>query len=188
VDAGELDAALKVADRALRPYVDADWSVPAGSLVWSCRRTAAHVAHDLLAYAGQVAGRADGGYLPMDLRVRDEATPARVLDVVAACGALLGRAVAAAPAADRGWHWGPVDPGGFAALGVNEVLVHAYDIGVGLKTGWRPPAELAAAVLARLFPEAPGGDPVDALLWCTGRIALPGRPRRTGWILKAAVN
>ena len=27
----------------------------AGSLDWSCWRTAAHVAHDLLAYAGQVA-------------------------------------------------------------------------------------------------------------------------------------
>jgi hypothetical protein len=43
-------------------------------------------------------------------------------------------------------------------------------------------------VPARLFPDAPDGDPAAALLWCTGRIALPDRPRRTGWTLKAAVN
>jgi hypothetical protein len=47
---------------------------------------------------------------------------------------------------------------------------------------------VSAGVLARLFPDAPGGDPVAVLLWCTGRIALPDRPRRTRWILRASVN
>jgi uncharacterized protein (TIGR03083 family) len=184
----DLDRALAEVLQTLRPYAGADWSVRAGSLEWSCRDTAVHIAHDLLAYAGQVAGRPSDAYLPIDLTVRGDATPAQILDVIEACATLLIRAIAGAGPDDRAWHWGAADTGGFAALGMNELLVHAYDIGRGLGTGWRPPADLAAHVLARLFPDAPAGDPVDGLLWCTGRITLPGRPRRTGWVLKAAVN
>jgi hypothetical protein len=73
-------------------------------------------------------------------------------------------------------------------LGVNEVLVHSYDITRGLEVDWRPPESLCSAVLGRLFPDAPAGDPVAVLLWCTGRIEFNGRPRRTSWKLKAALN
>jgi hypothetical protein len=90
----------------LSRHADQDWGRPAGGLAWSCRETAVHIGHDLLAYAGQVAGRASGGYLPLDLTVRDEASNAQVLDVVRACGMLLIRAVEGAAEADRGWHWG----------------------------------------------------------------------------------
>src|SRR3954452_22838928 len=41
----------------LTPNDEIDWLVPAGSLEWSCWKTAAHVAHDLASYAQQVAGR-----------------------------------------------------------------------------------------------------------------------------------
>jgi hypothetical protein len=52
----------------------------------------------------------------------------------------------------------------------------------------KPPANLAAPVVARLFPDAPAGDPGDVLLWCTGRIALPDHPRRTEeWKAQVAV-
>lgn len=54
----------------LTPQEGADWHARAGSLEWSCWATAAHVAHDLLAYAGQVAARATDGYLPFDLVTR----------------------------------------------------------------------------------------------------------------------
>ena len=79
-------------------------------------------------------------------------------------------------------------PSGFAALGVNETLVHTYDITQGLGISWLPPESLCAAVLARLFPDAPEGDPVQVLLWSTGRAELDDRPRVTSWILKAAVD
>jgi hypothetical protein len=183
VPAVDLERTLAVVTAELRAHLDLDWAAPAGTLSWSRRDTAVHIAHDLLAYAGQVAARPDGAYLPMDLTVRDSAGPAEIVTVVDAAGTLLIRAVAAAAPGDRGWHWGPADPSGFAALGMNELLNHAYDI-----TGRRPPPDLAAAVLARLFPDAPDGDPADVLLWCTGRIALPGRERRTGWVVTAAVN
>ena len=172
---------------ALSPLTSLDWEARAGSLSWSCRETAVHIAHDLLAYAGQVAGGPTEAYLPFDLTVRAEASNAEVLDVVMACAGLLGGAIAAADPAASAWHWGPVDPGGFAALGVNELLIHAYDITAGLGVQWRAPGTLCTGVLERLFPGAPAGDPFAVLLWCTGRAPLGERPRQTSWVLRAAL-
>ena len=51
--------------------------------------------------------------------------------MVVACGRLLSSALAAAGPDARAWHWGATDPSGFAALGVNETLLHTYDIATG---------------------------------------------------------
>jgi hypothetical protein len=184
----EVEQAVAEMRRVLGPQVARDWRVPAGSLEWSCWETAVHVAHDLVSYAGQVAGGPTSAYLPFDLTVPAGTPPQDVLAVVAACGGMLSSTIAAADPQARGWHWGPTDPAGFAALGVNEILVHCYDITQGLAVDWLPPEPLCTAVLNRLFPEAPAGDPIRALLWCTGRIALDDRPRRTSWKLKAALD
>ncbi|WP_431975414.1 maleylpyruvate isomerase N-terminal domain-containing protein [Micromonospora haikouensis] len=181
-------AAIGEMGRVLGPHADADWTVPAGTLEWSCWTTAAHVAHDLLAYAGQVAGRPADDYLPFDLRVSPTATPARVLTVVAACGGLLATAVDAADPGVRAWHFGPCDPAGFAAMGVAETLLHTHDITRGLRVDWQPPAAPAAAVLTRLFPDAPPGPPAEVLLWMTGRTEFDGRPRRASWTWRAALT
>ncbi|MFF5180249.1 maleylpyruvate isomerase N-terminal domain-containing protein [Micromonospora sp. NPDC000316] len=182
---------LRAADemtRVLHPQRERDWSVPAGTLTWSCWTTAAHIAHDLLAYAGQVTGRPQDAYLPYDLRVSPTASPAQVLTVVRACAGLLAAAVDTAGPDVRAWHFGLCDPAGFAAMGVAETLLHTYDITAGLDVPWRPPQELSALVLQRLFPDAPGGDAPDVLLWMTGRGELPGRERRTSWGWRAAVH
>ncbi len=188
MDSRDVEQAVAEMVRVLTPYESRDWQVPAGSLEWSCWTTAAHVAHDLLAYAGQVAAQPGRAYLPFDVIIRPDATPRDVLQVVDASGRLLSGALAAAGPDTRAWHWGPTDPGGFAALGVNETLVHTYDITQGLGVGWLPPAPLCAAVLARLFPDAPEGDPVQVLLWSTGRGELEGRPPVTSWVMKAALD
>ncbi|MBG0562425.1 maleylpyruvate isomerase N-terminal domain-containing protein [Actinoplanes aureus] len=188
MNADHVEAAKTAMLAALTPAAEADWGVAAGTLEWSCRETAAHIAHDLLAYATQLTARADDAYLPLDLTVRPEATPPQILQIAAASADLLGVALRAAGPDARAWHWGPTDPSGFAALGVNEILLHTYDIANGLHLAWQPPPPLCAAVLTRLFPNAPGGDPVHALLWCTGRISLPDRPRLTSWTLRAAVD
>jgi hypothetical protein len=187
---GSQDVEQAVAEmvRVLTPYESADWRSRAGTLDWSCWTTAAHVAHDLLAYAGQLAARPDDAYLPFDLKVRDDASPRDLLRIVTASGRLLSNALAASGPSARAWHWGPTDPSGFAALGVNETLMHTFDITAGLGISWHPPAALCKAVPARLFPGAPGVDPVRGLLWSTGRADLPGRPRPTSWILKAAIE
>ncbi|TDC65827.1 hypothetical protein E1258_04575 [Micromonospora sp. KC207] len=183
----EVRVAVDEMIRVLGSHVGGDWTVAAGTLEWSCWTTVAHVAHDLLAYAGQLAGRPADGYLPFDLVVSPAASPAEALAVAAACGNLLAVALDAADPALRAWHFGPCDPTGFAAMGVAETLLHTYDITRGLGVDWQLPARLATVVLARLFPDAPPGPPAEVLLWMTGRAAIAGRPRRGSWTWQAAL-
>ncbi len=181
-------AAVTETSRILQPAAQRDWTVPAGSLTWSCWQTAAHIAHDLLAYATQVAGLPQTAYLPLDLRVREDASPTDLLRIVGACGGLLQSAVATADPKSRAWHWGPCDPAGFAAMGVAEILLHTYDIAQGLGISWMPPEAMCAPVLKRLFPNAPKGPATDVLLWATGRDELPGHARVTSWVWRAALE
>ena len=61
-------------------------------------------------------------------------------------------------------------------------LVHTDDAARGLGVPFVPPQEQVEATLERLFPWAPAGvEPWPALLWCNGRVALPGHPRQHRW-------
>lgn len=186
VGGGGVEAAVAEMVVALTPHITADWSVRAGALEWSCWSTATHVAHDLLAYAGQVVAGATDGYLPYDLVTERGASPRRVLTIVEACGRLLGNAVDNAPGGPVAWHWGMSDAAGFAAMGMAEVLLHTYDIAQGLGVAWLPPDSLAQLVVARLLPDVPAGGPAEMLLWATGRGDLDGHPRVTDWVWRAA--
>ncbi|MFF3113244.1 hypothetical protein ACFVSN_29105 [Kitasatospora sp. NPDC057904] len=174
--------------RVLGPHTADNWAVSADSLDWTCRETAVHVAHDLLAYAGQVAACPADAYLPFDLTVPPDTSPREVLQVVTACAGLLSSALVTADPQVRAWHWGACDPAGFASMGVAEILLHTYDITQGLGVPWLPPQPLCEGVLRRLFPDAPPGAPIEVLLWCTGRGELDGRPRRTSWTWQAATS
>jgi hypothetical protein len=188
MDGSDVRRAAAATVDVLAPHTERDWrGVGAGTLSWSCWTTAAHIAHDLFAYAGQVAGQPADAYLPFDLSIHDRTTPDQLLAVVCAASSILASTVDTADPGARAWHWGPCDPGGFAAMGVAETLLHTGDITRGLAVDWSPPPDLCAAVLARLFPNAPAGEPVAALLWCTGRGDLPGRNRLTHWVWKAAL-
>jgi hypothetical protein len=165
------------------------WSAQAGVVEWTCLSTAEHIAHDLTAYATQLAARAQDRYLPLDLVIRPETDPRTVLHITASCARLLCLELDTAAPDATAWHWGPTDRTGFAAMAVNEILMHTWDIAQGLRLPWTPPADLAARVLSRLFPavpSVPGQDAGRTLLWATGRIALPGHPRRESWVVKAA--
>jgi uncharacterized protein (TIGR03083 family) len=185
VSGQHVEAAVAEMVTVLLPHADADWSMPAGSLEWTCLATASHVAHDLAAYAGQVAGRATAGYLPFDLQVRQDATPREVLEVVSACGRLLAASVANTEAGAVAWHWGMSDAAGFAAMGVAETLVHTYDITQGLGVRWRPPDALCELVVDRLLADPPGEPAWEELLWATGRSPLTGRRSVDGWVWRA---
>lgn len=106
MDSRDVDQAVAEMLRVLTPYESRDWQCRAGSLDWSCWTTAAHVAHDLLAYAGQVAAQPGSAYLPFDLVIHTDAPPRDVLQVVIACGRLLSSALAAVGPDARAWHWG----------------------------------------------------------------------------------
>ena len=181
----DLRAAARVSVAALAGYTDLDWQqVPAAELEWSCRQTALHMVDCLYFYAMQVVYGQPDEYLCTELALDDSASPPRLLAALLAHAELLHRIARSADADLRAHHnYGVSDAAGFAAMGVVETLIHTFDVVRGLNPAdqWRPPTELAAPVIARLFPHAPSGDPADVLLYCCGRSALGELPRQTLW-------
>ncbi|WP_371656485.1 MULTISPECIES: DinB family protein [unclassified Streptomyces] len=175
----------------------AQWHDRAGGLEWTRWETLEHLADDLLTYALRFglaqpiavprvplrisSDRPDG---PANVIFGDrEAGPRGLLTVVEACGGLLAAIVDTADATTLAPHvFGASDPEGFAAMGIVETLVHTHDIAQSLSRFSEPPQDLSERVLARLFPDVSVIDtPWSTLLWATGRIETPGRPRRTNW-------
>lgn len=169
----------------LRTAAGRDWSVKAGRLDWSCRRTAEHIASALVAYAGQLAGRPTDRYVPFDITFEECEGAEDVLEVIETTAALLAAAIRATPPEVRAFHPYPfrsANREGFAAMGVTEVLVHTHDIAEGLGIAYEPPAALCEGVLTRIFPNVqPAPDHWRTLLWATGRGDLPGRAPVTTW-------
>ncbi|MFR9796126.1 GNAT family N-acetyltransferase [Streptomyces sp. MS06] len=188
----QVEQAVASCVAALRPAVDRDWeAVRARGLEWDCRRTAEHIAGCLLAYAGQLAGRARDAYVPFEITLGgtddglDRADNAGLLHVIETTGALLAATVRTTPREVRAFHPYPFRSAGregFAAMGVAETLLHTYDVTRGLGLPYEPPAELCEGVLAGIFPHVrPGPAAWPTLLWATGRGELPGRAPVTEW-------
>ena len=176
-------AALVAALEQRNPSPD-DLKQRAGALRWTCGATLAHICDAVLWYAGNLASRsASDADTPM---TSTKAKPGVLLSRLRSSGALLAAAVRDAPDDARGYHsWGRPDRSGFAAMGCDEVLVHGYDVSVGLNFDFVPPMEAVGGTLARLFPWAPGpdeADPWNALLWANGRRPLGDRPPETKWL------
>jgi hypothetical protein len=186
VTADDLEAAVSTTVATLRPASGRDWSVPAGALEWDCWHTAEHIGDCLLSYAGQLVAQPTTRFVRFEVTADTDAAPAEVLEFAEAGGRILAATVRTCPPQVRGWHpTGMADPEGFAAMGCVEALVHGHDIAQGLGLALDPPRQVCTRVLARLFPHAAADladlDPWLALLWATGRIALPGRPRVAHW-------
>ncbi|WP_405584490.1 GNAT family N-acetyltransferase [Streptomyces sp. NBC_01092] len=172
----------------LRTAADRDWeAVKAGRLEWSCHKTAFHIAEDLIAYAGQLAGRAQDAYVPFEITLDDGTDNAGLLQVIETTGALFTATLRTTPREVRAFHPYPfrsANREGFAAMGIAEVLLHTHDIAEGLGLSYEPPAELPQFVLTTIFPHirpGPGPEHWRTLLWATGRAELPGRPPVTEW-------
>lgn len=182
----DLDVAVTAVVATLRAGVDREWSVPAGSLEWSCRETVDHICHCLISYSAQVAVQASTHYVRTFCRARLETSTTDLIEVVEACGRILAMVVRDAAPSMRAWHpFGSSDPEGFAGSGCIETLLHGYDIASGLDLTLAPPPDVCERVLTRMFPEQAGDlaevDPWTALLWATGRSDLPGRPHVQDW-------
>ncbi|MFH8411422.1 DinB family protein [Streptomyces sp. NPDC018019] len=173
------------------------WRARSGDLEWTCWETLEHLADDLLTYALRfgLARPMDVPHIPLRIsQDRPEgpgnvifgdlsAGPEGLLTVVEACGGLLATVVDSTAATVLAPHvFGASDPEGFAAMGVVETLVHTYDIAQGVGRDGEPPEDLSQRVLDRLFPDVYVIDSASStLLWATGRIGTPERPRRTTW-------
>jgi hypothetical protein len=174
----DLRGAVAVAADTMVGHAGADWSVRAGELEWSCRQTLDHAVDCLLWYAGNLAMLATRKR--QDVRDGDpDGSIERLLDALVSSGHILARVAEATPPGGRGYHGlGMADATGFLAMGCDETLVHTGDICAGLGVRFRPPGDVCARVVTRLFPWAPEhDDPWERLLWCNGRIALAGHER-----------
>jgi hypothetical protein len=176
----ELRAAGAVAQELFARVPDGTAGVPL--LGTDVAGVGAHITSCLTWYAADlVAGPVE--VTAFDLVRRPDADLAEVLKQLRAAAEVLARVVDAADPAERGAHsWGLADASGFAGMGCAELLLHTWDVADGRRLDWAPPAPLADAVRARLFPWAPAdADPWTALLWATGRGELPGRAPVTSW-------
>lgn len=175
----DLTRAAAISRAALAPAVERDWSVAAGDLARSCRRTLDHIVDTLLLYTGLFATRATGR-IPF---VRDgdpNRTVPELLGTMGTAATILAEVCRAAPPDARGFHpAGMADASGFVGMACQEILDHTYDISLGLGLPFHPGDEaLIARIVARIFPWAPAdAAPWDALRWAAGRIALPSHPR-----------
>ena len=175
--AGELAAAT------LQPLAEtADWSVPAGELDWTCRRTLDHIGDCLLYYSAQLARRSDR----QGPVIRDGDADASVTSLVAVArstAAVLAAVADGTPPDARAYHpAGMADRSGYCAMGVDETLIHTYDIASGLGAPFTPPPDLCVSVVQRLFPWTPAvDDPWAMLLWANGRADLSGHERLDPW-------
>ena len=182
VTAEDLIRVVGVCTTALQQTDDADWSARAGDLDWDCRHTLDHLANVALFYAVHLASRATRR-LPLPRNGDPTLALPELFSVVAGSANVLAEVARAAPPTARGFHpAGMADAEGFLAMACAEILVHTHDIarGLGLQDQPRPPADLVARVLARIFPWAPPAiaiEPWSAFLWVTGRAALPDRDR-----------
>ncbi|CAM5510793.1 GNAT family N-acetyltransferase OS=Streptomyces alboniger OX=132473 GN=CP975_15710 PE=4 SV=1 [Streptomyces alboniger] len=95
-----------------------------------------------MAYAGQLAGRAAGAYVPFEVAPRRGLGTEDAIHVIEATGRILAAVVRTTPSGVRAFHpypCGSADAAGFAAMGVAEVLLHTYDIASALGADAEPP-------------------------------------------------
>ena len=108
-----------------------------------------------MGYAAQLAAQAGDGWVGLFAEPDPAAPPGVLSEVIDAAGNLLVATMRCAPDDTRLYHaLGVIGAEGFAAMGAAELLLHVDDITTGLGFDFKPPEELCAPVLDRLFPES----------------------------------
>jgi hypothetical protein len=134
---------------AWRQGFDRDWSVPAGTLEWSCTKTADHAVDAVLAPAFFLASRAqrdpDFGWGPQS--IGPEARPEQLVLALETATRVLSAVIADAPPGTKAFIRrrpeaqvaGPED---FAPRGGLELILHAHDVCSGLRVSFEPYPDL----------------------------------------------
>jgi hypothetical protein len=128
--------------------VELDWSVPAGTLEWSCFTTADHTIDCVFSYALFLASRRQDRYPNFtELHALDDATPTDLLYGLQAVCTMLSSVIRTAPDDVRAIiRYRPQpetgSPADFAARGAHELILHAYDGCTGLGIAFAPPRDL----------------------------------------------
>jgi hypothetical protein len=128
---------------------DRDWSAQAGTVEWSCLRTADHAVDCVYAPAFFLASRRRDDYpdVGSDLTMGDGAEPARLAESLLIAARLLAGVVNDADPSVRAviFRFPEVliaPPADFAPRGAIELILHAHDVCTGLGLGFEPDAEL----------------------------------------------
>jgi hypothetical protein len=173
-----VEAAANVVVAALRPGVDADWSVRAGNLEWSVDRTIAHMTGAPGKYAFYLSSRSTR-YVAVRVWPEADATRQERLEAIEACAAALAGVAATAPKDAVGFHSSGMHTAEeFVAMGCEELLVHTYDVTCGLGLPYEPPEELCRLVIEYTYPGREVQRPLwPYLVWLSGR----PHPAATGW-------
>jgi hypothetical protein len=160
---------------SLEPHAAADWAASVPGLAWNVRITAEHLV-DLLGFYTLHLAAGSLKPLRLDVRCHDGLPNEELLAIVISEAHALATVAELVGPDARAFHFhGATDPSGFVALAVSELLVHSHDLARAFGGTLQPRGDLAARVLARLFPTAPADtDPWATLLWATGRGSLPG--------------
>lgn len=179
--ADDFDRLSRLVIEAWGSGLDRDWSVPAGTLEWSCFETADHTVDCVFSYALFLASRRQDSYPPFgELHALPEATPADLVEGLRAVSTMLFAVIVTAepdtravvglwPVAETG------APGDFAARGAHEMILHAHDVCTGLGVPFDPPRDLCERLRDHTrawpmgAPVSPTEDPWSDLLEKSGR-------------------
>jgi hypothetical protein len=128
---------------------DRDWSVAAGTVEWSCTRTADHTVDCVYAPAFFLASRRVDGYpeVGLDLTLGHAATPARLVQSLHVATRMLAAVVNdAEPDARAAIFRSPEvlvgAPPDFVPRAGAELMLHAHDVCRGLGVSFEPPPDL----------------------------------------------
>jgi len=125
-----------------------DWSVPAGTLEWTCWTTADHTIDCVFSYAFFLASRRRGSYPPFgELHALTDAKANDLVEGLRAATTMLSAVIASAAPDEEAviglWPYAlNGKPADFAARGALEMILHAHDVCTGLGVVFDPPGDL----------------------------------------------
>ncbi len=186
----DLDALTRIVAEAWRSGEDRDWSARAGTLEWSCTKTADHAVDAVLAPAFFLASRKRDDYPTGEpFTIGHDPRPVALVEGVETAARILSAVVIAAEPDVRAiiWRRPQVElgrPEDFVARGALELILHAHDVCTGLGVAFEPPPDLCDRLRdhTRSWPawSSPGwkqltmaGDPWVDLLGSSGRTRQP---------------
>jgi len=148
----DFDSVARCVIDGWRSGLDRDWSAPAGTLEWSCLRTADHCVDAVLAIAFFLASRKQDAYPDFgwgEFTAGDGAKPKILIAALETVSRVLSSLIATAEPDTRAIIWrrpqvatgGPSD---FAARGALELLLHGHDVCTGLGIELNPPPDACA--------------------------------------------
>jgi hypothetical protein len=148
----DFDAVAQCVVEGWRSGLDRNWSVPAGTVEWSCLRTADHCVDAVLAVAFFLASRKQDAYPDFgwgDHTAGDNARPETLVEALETVSRVLSSLIATAEPDTRAviWRRPKVATGGpndFAARGALELLLHGHDVCTGLGIPLDPPQDACA--------------------------------------------